>query len=743
MAGLTTDVGPLLAYRPARASGPRRPGAHSPPLVDGYLPAPRNSSRRCPPCTMHETPRRNAAVAAAALARGAGRRACGRTSEAMHARARERRTRACSRCSRDSRLRITCWACSRATTGDCRHGATRVRRGRSRRRRTTSTRGSPRCARQRSDATRPLPSRLCEEGLARTPANVALWRALGSCASRAARRRGAAHGVRARARARSATTATRTTTMASRCRCGARCAEAARARISGRSRSSPDLVAADFNLGVLFQEQSAIRRGDRRVRERAGAPIPRTSPPTRTWARCCSPPAGSTPGSRTSGASRRTARRRCRSPCRRSKPASTTADFAQLERYLDGLRREEFRARRRGRARRLPRGAALPAAVLRRRARDCCFGFAQTYDAVGDARLRRAAAAAGDAQARAAAHRLPVRRSAQSRDGQDDVAGDRSITIASRFELHFYSISHDARRVDASVSAGIADALRGRSPTSPSARRRCASRADDLDLLVDLSTHTQGREARHPRAQAGARADHARRERGHRGTVGGRLQAHRPATPTCRRTRRSRSSACCRWKAASIRSGTSRRRPSIRFVASARHRRRRGRHRRVRQRAQAVAALPRAVARRARAHPAREARVLADQSGAARESICGSLAAAGIAADRLAVPPAGPRRRGEPGALRARRFRARSDAVRRRQRHARSARHGRAGRHARRQAARRAHVVLSILANLGVTDTVAQSGPDYVEIAVRLATDAGFMASVRAAIRARPRSTRR
>ncbi len=43
----------------------------------------------------------------------------------------------------------------------------------------------------------------------------------------------------------------------------------------------------------------------------------------------------------------------------------------------------------------------------------------------------------------------------------------------------------------------------------------------------------------------------------------------------------------------------------------------------------------------------------------------------------------------------------------------------------------------SMLANLGVTDTIAQSGAEYVEIAVRLATDADFMASARAAIGAR------
>ena len=42
----------------------------------------------------------------------------------------------------------------------------------------------------------------------------------------------------------------------------------------------------------------------------------------------------------------------------------------------------------------------------------------------------------------------------------------------------------------------------------------------------------------------------------------------------------------------------------------------------------------------------------------------------------------------------------------------------------------------SILANLGVLDTVAQGGREYVDIAVRLATDDAFMGKVRNAIRA-------
>ena len=40
----------------------------------------------------------------------------------------------------------------------------------------------------------------------------------------------------------------------------------------------------------------------------------------------------------------------------------------------------------------------------------------------------------------------------------------------------------------------------------------------------------------------------------------------------------------------------------------------------------------------------------------------------------------------------------------------------------------------TILVNLGVTDTVAKSGSEYVDIAVRLASDAAFMTRVKQAI---------
>jgi predicted O-linked N-acetylglucosamine transferase (SPINDLY family) len=43
----------------------------------------------------------------------------------------------------------------------------------------------------------------------------------------------------------------------------------------------------------------------------------------------------------------------------------------------------------------------------------------------------------------------------------------------------------------------------------------------------------------------------------------------------------------------------------------------------------------------------------------------------------------------------------------------------------------------SILMNLGVAETVATSGREYVDLAVRLATDRAFMDGVRASIRQR------
>ena len=102
------------------------------------------------------------------------------------------------------------------------------------------------------------------------------------------------------------------------------------------------------------------------------------------------------------------------------------------------------------------------------------------------------------------------------------------------------ALSRPRRRISRSIAA----------LTEREAAERIA--ADDLDILVDLSTHTARRQAGHPRAEAGARADHARRERRHGRAVGDRLQAHRRLCRSAGEPGGSSSRRCCRWMAASI-----------------------------------------------------------------------------------------------------------------------------------------------------------------------------------------------
>ena len=174
--------------------------------------------------------------------------------------------------------------------------------------------------------------------------------------------------------------------------------------------------------------------------------------PTATWARCCSPPAASTTGSRTSAASRPRAPTRCRSPCRRSRSASTRRTTPRLERYLDGLRKERFRAR----------DAAELADALEQLLYLLLFfdvepemmlRFAQTYDSTapqvyGAALPRAAARRPGQA-----AHRLPVRGPAQPRDGQDDVAGGAPPRPRALRRALLFAVAR-ARRLDRAVRRG-------------------------------------------------------------------------------------------------------------------------------------------------------------------------------------------------------------------------------------------------------------------------------------------------
>ena len=454
----------------------------------------------------------------------------------------------------------------------------------------------------------------------------------------------------------------------------------------------PDLVAAHFNLGVLFQEQGDDRCGDCRLLRRCSPPIRRTLPRTGTWAKCCSPRVASTPGSPISAASRRSARRRCRSRCRRSWRASTSADFARLERYLDGLRQERFAAAQRSGAGRCAGGAPLSASLLRCRARAASTTSRSTYDVAARH------ATASRCRVRRAGARDALRIGYLSGDLRNHVMGKMIWQAVehhdkTRFELFFYSLSEEDDEWTASSAASptTSDVVRLRDRARRSAAHR-GRRSRHPGRSVDAH---QGRAAGHPRAQARARADHARRERRHGRLVDDRLQADRRVSPTCPENQAlSTRAAAADGRLRVSRIATSRRRPSIRSIAQTLgHRARHRRHRRVRQPAQAVAPLPGAVARRAGAHPAGRARVLAGQSGAARGPTSACWPPPASRRTGYLVPAAGTRRRGEPGALRARRLRARPDAVRRRQRHARSARHGRAGRHAAGQAPRRAHVV--------------------------------------------------
>ena len=270
-------------------------------------------------------------------------------------------------------------------------------------------------------------------------------------------------------------------------------------------------------------------------------------------------------------------------------------------------------------------------------------------------------------------------------------------------------------------------------------RREAALRiaADDLDLLVDLSTHTKGAQPGHPRA-ASRRACRSRTSRAPARSASrtDRLQADRPL-----RRRAGEPGLPDRDAAADGR---------LRVSVPARRRRQRS----IRSIAQRLAFAADAVVIGAFVSPLKLSRrclalwrdVLAriprarlafsPVDPALRASYERLLAAAGIAHGPPAVPAAGAQRRREPGALRAGRFRARPDAIRRRQRHARGARHGRARRHAAGQAARRAHLVFDPRQPRRHRDGCRERHASTSTSRVRLATDAAFMRDVRAAIRA-------
>ena len=175
-------------------------------------------------------------------------------------------------------------------------------------------------------------------------------------------------------------------------------------------------------------------------------------------------------------------------PCRHWRSSSYRGDFARLDRYLDGLRAGRFRAET---------GTELcdnleqllylllffdvePATVFR---------YAQMYDTA--ARRVYGAPLAGPVARRPGRVRLGY----LSADLRNHVMGKMMWQAVqhhdrSRFSLHFYALSGERDEWTGRFE-GIADRF---DVLADLDEREAAARiaADDLDLLVDLSTHTRG-----------------------------------------------------------------------------------------------------------------------------------------------------------------------------------------------------------------------------------------------------------
>ncbi len=315
-----------------------------------------------------------------------------------------------------------------------------------------------------------------------------------------------------------------------------------------------------------------------------------------------------------------------------------------------------------------------------------------------------------------------------------------------RFELYFYSLS----TVDDEWTARFRGIARRVRVARACFRARSGASASRRTISTSSSTCRRTRKARKPgilAREAGARADHARRELRHRGSLDDRFQADRSLRrrPGERRDANRGAAADGRMRV-SVSPHRAGGRASI-PPRNARHRRRR----RSSSAPSSARSSSRAAAFRCGAKCSSayrgEARVLAGQSRAAR-----ALSSAGRGGGHRGGSPALPSRRGATTARIRRATRssissstrcpmAGSMACSRRSTRACPSSRSSGKRHGERTA-------YSILANLGVTATVRASGREYVEIAVRLATDPHSCArcasaSVRASpARARPTAWR-
>ena len=490
LAGLRAAGGPLLARRPARRRSRRlRISARRNvvPLVDRVVPtlgelatsarqdAKRASAvrRRC------RTPRRWPR---------SGKPRCGRTSKASWP-PRANGTPACSRCSRATRPRTTCSASccataarsegARAEFASALAAAPGLRRRASRRGQGGAV-GGRRAMRGRASAPRAWRT---------APQPLPLFRALGLALLAQHDGAGAADAF-ARALAIDPADGETHYNRGVALQMQHRAADAARAYQHALA-FRPDLTAADFNLGALFQR---ARRG-RRARSLAYENVLKAEPDerrrvSRISAKCCSAPGGSTAWLANF----------------RRFEASCPDALALAVQALEACQHRGDFARRRP----LSRRACAPSASGAGDALELCdnleqllylllffdvepaviFRFAQTYDATARRVYGAPLARPADAPARAHAHRLSRRRPAQSRDGQDDVAGGAAPRPLALLPPLLFAVERARRRgPNASRGSPIASTVLADLPEREAARRIAA---DDLDLLVDLSTHTRG-----------------------------------------------------------------------------------------------------------------------------------------------------------------------------------------------------------------------------------------------------------
>ncbi len=525
---------------------------------------------------------------------------------------------------------------------------------------------------------------LCEEGLSRTPESVGLWRTLG-LAQLALRKGAEAAAAFQRALALAPDDGETHYNHGVALQMQRSFTEAARAYQRALA-FKPSLVDADYNLGVLFQQQGALDAAVRAYETVLEADPAHVS-------------AYKNLGEALLAAGKFDAWianfERFEANCPDALPLAVQAlevcqylgDFPRVDRYLDGLRQEAFRVESE-----LQLADCLEVLLYLLLyfdvEQEMMLKFAQTYDVV-------AKRIYGEPMPRPAKRRPGrIRIGYLSADLRNHVMG-KMIWQAiahhdkSRFEL-FLFVVEGARRMDRALPRHRRP-LRG-PRVAQRARRRDAHREDDLDILVDLSTHTKG-------AKPGILAfKPARVQITHvasAGVVGLSAVDFKLTDPWADLPE---SSALqletplvmegCVYPYRHIAAGGQAPVPPV----DAGNFRGHGGHRRIRQRPQAVAALPCVVARGARARPAREARVLSRQP----RRPCALPAARRHRRNRrraAAVRAAGPRRRGEPGPVHDRRLRSRHDALRRHQRDARGARHGRSGRHPRRPPAQRADFV--------------------------------------------------